>query len=105
MQDLLACPERLSGGHFEVTLVRPVLRDSKHICRVRPYKDAMKTEDEKTAISRENVEALLAKLKKDSLARKLVEVASNAEPQGRQAAVAATLQAKVKALSKAFACL
>lgn len=50
-----------------------------------------------------NVAALLANLKKESLGYKLIEVASAAEPQGRQAAVAAALQAQVKALSKAFA--
>ena len=50
-----------------------------------------------------NVAALLANLKKESLGYKLIEVASAAEPQGRQAAVASALQAQVKALSKAFA--
>lgn len=50
-----------------------------------------------------NVAALLANLKKESLGYKLIEVATAAEPQGRQAAVAAVLQAQVKALSKAFA--
>jgi len=47
-----------------------------------------------------NVAALLATLTKDSLAYKLVDVANNAEPQERAAAVAAVLQERVKALSK-----
>lgn len=63
----------------------------------------MNTHDARTVAANENVTALLANLKKDSLAHKLVDVANNAEPQGRQAAVAAALQAQVKALSKVFA--
>lgn len=50
-----------------------------------------------------NVAALLASLPKDSLAYKLVDVANKAEPQARQAALVAALQAQVKALSKALA--
>ena len=63
----------------------------------------MMADTKTTATPTGNVAALLASLKKDSLAYKLVEVASNAEPQERQAALAAALQAQVKALSKAFA--
>ncbi len=62
----------------------------------------MKTENEKAVIANDNVNALLASLKRDSLAFKLVEVASKLEPQGRQAGVVAALRANVKALSKAF---
>ena len=63
----------------------------------------MKADTKTTATPTGNVAVLLANLKKDSLAYKLVEVASNAEPQERQAALAAALQAQVKALSKALA--
>ena len=63
----------------------------------------MDADTKKSTTPTRNVAALLANLKKDSLGYTLVKVASTAEPHGRQAAVAAVLQAQVQALTKALA--